>query len=148
MTGLLVVVATLATMGTGEVQSYADAYRQHKEEGRPLVVLIGADWCPACRTMKGSSIPAALRNGALDGAAFAIVDVDEKRSLANRLMRGNSIPQLVMYYDTPDGPRRRQLNGSVDVDTIRDFVASGVEARGEAALQSAQASSDDSATGT
>ena len=147
MTGLLVLVATLAT-GAPEVPSYAQAYRQHREEGRPLVVLIGADWCPACRTMKRSSIPVAVRNGVLEDVAFTIVDVDDKRALASRLMRGSSIPQLVMFYQTPAGPRRAQLNGVQDVRSIREFVAAGVRASAEAQVQSAQRPASNSPTGS
>jgi hypothetical protein len=85
--------------------------------------------------MKGSSIPAAMRRGALDDVAFTMVDVDQTGPLADRLMRGNTIPQLIMYYDTPEGPRRRQLTGAQDVETIQAFIASGVRASREAAEQ-------------
>jgi len=128
MTGLLLVVATLATTSVDDLPTYAEAYRQHKEDGRPLVVLVGASWCPACRSMKGNYIPEALERGALKEVAFTIVDVDANRKLADRLMRGSSVPQLVMFYDSQDGPRRVQINGVQDVDSIGDFVAQGVKA--------------------
>jgi len=135
MTGLLLVVATLATTSPEKLPTYAEAYRQHKEDGRPLVVLVGAQWCPACQAMKSTYIPDALRSGALKGVAFTMVDVDAKRNLANRLMRGSSVPQLVMYYDSEDGPKRLQLNGVQDVDSIRDFVSTGVQQSHEVAHQ-------------
>jgi hypothetical protein len=87
--------------------------------------------------MKGTYIPNALKRGALNDVAFTIVDVDANRNLADRLMRGSSVPQLVMYYDTDQGPRRVQVNGVQDVDSIGDFVAAGVRAR-EERLRSAQ----------
>jgi thioredoxin-like negative regulator of GroEL len=138
MTGLLLVVATLATTNVKDLPSYAEAYRQHKEDGRPLVVMVGADWCPACRTMKNTQIPDALREGALKDVVFTIVDVDANHQLANRIMRGDSVPQLVMYYDTAAGPRRVQINGVQDVDSIGEFVAAGVQTHHEQ-LESAQA---------
>ena len=42
---------------------YAKAYQETAETGRPLVVLIGADWCPGCRQMKYSSIPQLEKSG-------------------------------------------------------------------------------------
>src|SRR5262245_6289938 len=114
MTGLLLIVASLATTSTEKLPTYAEAYRQHKQDGRPLVVLVGAEWCPACRSMKSTNIPEALKSGVFKDAVFTMVDVDAKHDLANRLMRGSSVPQLVMYYDSEDGPRRTQMDGVQD----------------------------------
>lgn len=109
-------------------QSYAAAYRDFHEQGRPLVVLVGADWCPACRTMKSARIPEAFRRGTLADVSFAIVDVDETRSLANKLMRGNSIPQLIMFYKDEQGATKRvQLTGAQDAEQIQRFVGLAVQ---------------------
>jgi thioredoxin-like negative regulator of GroEL len=127
MTGLLTVISALATAGKlPEDQSYKAAYRQHRDEGKPLVVLVGADWCPACRSMKTVSLPDAARHGALRDVAVAVVDVDTESSLAGRLMRGGSIPQLVMFYQDGTGSHRAQLTGAQDAETIEQFVAERV----------------------
>ncbi len=127
MTGMIVLIAALATTAEAlpETRPYAEAYQQHRSEGKPLVVLVGASWCPACRTMSTSSLPAASRNGTLRDVAFAVVDVDHDRKLAEQLMRGSSVPQLIMYYQTSQGPRRVQLTGAHDADAIARFVQQG-----------------------
>ena len=37
--------------------SYAEAHKAMMETGRPMVILVGAEWCPACRTMKQDVTP-------------------------------------------------------------------------------------------
>jgi|GEM_PF-452292 len=131
MTGLIVLVAALATAeALPETRPYAEAYRQHVEQNKPLVVLVGADWCPACRTMSSRSLPDASRNGALRDVAFAVVDVDDHPELAGKLLRGSSIPQLVMYYKSSDGMRRSHLTGAQDADAIARFIQSARDAGG------------------
>lgn len=108
--------------------TYAEAYRSSVETGRPLVILVGADWCPACQAMKGSVIPAVLRDGGLEGAHFAVVDTDAEGALARKLTQGNSIPQLIMYYRTADGWQRTSLTGRQSQEAVARFVHQGVEA--------------------
>lgn len=105
---------------------YADAHTAMLETGKPLVVLVGADWCPGCRTMKTSVLPELRRRGRLDGVAFATVNTDEENGLARKLMRGGSIPQLVMYRKTAAGWRRSQLTGAQSVENVEAFIAEGV----------------------
>ena len=51
MTSLTLVIAMQATMLAAGAETYADAHRQTCETGQPLVVMVGADWCPACQQM-------------------------------------------------------------------------------------------------
>lgn len=105
---------------------YAQAYHQSAETGQPLVVLVGADWCPGCQTMKNTVVPQLRRRGLLAGVAFAHVNTDRQSALARRLMSGGSIPQLLMYYRTPDGWQRRQLTGAHGVAAVASFLDEGV----------------------
>ncbi len=75
-------------------QDYATAYQQTVETGRPLVVLIGADWCPGCRQMKQAAIPEVERQGGLRKVAYAYVNSDLQPKLAGQLMNGGSIPAV------------------------------------------------------
>jgi thiol-disulfide isomerase/thioredoxin len=115
-----------AAMSVGN-QDYATAFKQTEETGRPLVVLIGADWCPGCRQMKYTTIPEVERSGSLNKVAFAYVNTDEDRQLANQLMRGGSIPQLVMYRKTDSGWKRKQLTGAQSTQTIEAFIEAATE---------------------
>src|SRR5205823_806276 len=98
------------------------AYKDTTQSGRPLVVLIGADWCPGCRQMKYSAIPELERKGGLDKVAFAYVNTDQQSVLAGKLMQGGSIPQLVVYQKTDSGWKRQQLTGAHSVADIQAFL--------------------------
>jgi thioredoxin-like negative regulator of GroEL len=104
--------------------TYATAHERTSTTGEPLVVLVGADWCPACQQMKSNIIPQAERNGLLSRVSFAVVNTDHEPGLARRLMRGGTIPQLIMYHKTADGGwKRSQLTGAQSVDSLRTFLA-------------------------
>ena len=103
--------------------TYAVAYKSTQETGKPLVVLIGADWCPACQTMKRSVMPKLESAGGLKDVAFTIVDTDRQGELARSMMQGNSIPQLVMYTKTDEGWKRQRLVGGQSVEAVRRFLS-------------------------
>ncbi len=107
---------------------YATAYRETMETGRPLVVLIGADWCPGCQQMKQTAIPEVKRSGGLSKVAFSYVNYDQQGKLAQQLMQGSSIPQLIMYYKTADGWQRQQLTGAQSAVAIQDFIGQATDA--------------------
>lgn len=102
---------------------YATAFKETEETGRPLVVLIGADWCPGCRQMKYTTIPALEKKGGLRNVAFAYVNTDRQGGLAGKLMRGSSIPQLVLYQKTDGGWTRKQLTGAQSTTNVEEFLA-------------------------
>ena len=127
MTNLaLSLVLQASLLGSAE-QSYAAAYKDAADSGKPLVVLVGADWCPGCRAMKQSVMPQVEREGGLGKVAFALVNTDKQDSLANKLMQGNTIPQLIVYRKTPDGWKRQQLIGAQSVAATRQFIASATD---------------------
>jgi thiol-disulfide isomerase/thioredoxin len=111
-------VATAPTSGA----SYSEAYREAHETGKPLVVLVGADWCPGCQTMKRSVIPALKQSGDLALVSFAAVNTEIDRELAGKLMQGGSIPQLIVYKKTETGWHREQLTGAKSVSETRGLL--------------------------
>ena len=96
--------AVLATSG----ESYAEAFKATNEEGCPLVVMVGATWCPACQEMKRTVIPEVKRQGILQKVAFAHVDLDEEQELGKRLIDGRPVPQLLMFRKTAQGWKLRR----------------------------------------
>src|SRR3954454_24308653 len=92
-----------AAASTPAPASYAAAYKDAVDNGKSIVVLVGADWCPACQSMKTSVIPQLAAQGGLKDVSFALVNTDRQSELANQMLAGNSIPQLVMYEKTADG---------------------------------------------
>jgi thioredoxin-like negative regulator of GroEL len=117
-------LALLATSG----ETYAEAHKTTSEKGCPLVVVVGATWCPACQQMKTAVIPEVKRRGILQKVAYAEVDLDEDRELGAELTDGGPIPQIVMYRKTQLGWRLKRLIGGQDVRAIEQFIAQGVEA--------------------
>jgi thioredoxin-like negative regulator of GroEL len=104
-------------------QDYSTAYKQTEQTGQPLVVLLGADWCPGCRTMKYSTLPSLERRGGLNKVNFAYVNTDDDSALAGKLMKGGSIPQLVMFQKKADGSwSRKQLTGAQSASAVEQFL--------------------------
>jgi thioredoxin-like negative regulator of GroEL len=122
---MAIVLQTAALAATAN--SYADARAKTAETGKPLVVLVGADWCPACQQMKNSALPQVAKHGTLAKVAYAVVNTDHDHDLAQQLMRGSSIPQLVMYRQTPSGWKRESLVGAQDPAAIESFINRGLE---------------------
>jgi thioredoxin-like negative regulator of GroEL len=111
MTGLALCVLLQAAVVGGEAKTYGDALQAAQAGDQPLVVLIGAEWCPGCRVMKHSTLPNLARGGHLSGVQVSVVDTDSDPALAQRLMQGQSIPQLIVFSRGEQGWQRRQFVG-------------------------------------
>ncbi len=60
-----------------------------------IIVVVGAEWCEPCQTLKQSVFPQLAAQGKLDGIQFAYVDFDHQRESAMALMQGSMVPQIV-----------------------------------------------------
>lgn len=125
MSGILLYAAIVLAGPPEQARTYKEAHAESVASGRPLLVLVGADWCPACRDMKYSTMPRLQREGKLDKVAYAIVDVDRESRLASQLMRSSSIPQLVLYAPGSDGWHRLYLQGSQSVPSVLGMIERG-----------------------
>lgn len=122
MSSMMFAAVLQAALVSAGGHPYVEAHREHVETGRPLLILVGTDWCPACRTMKQVTIPQALRQGVLQGVAFAQVNADQEPELARKLMRGGSIPQLIVYHKSGNSWQRRELIGAQDIGAIQQLI--------------------------
>ena len=104
---------------TAGMHDYDTAFQQTTETGRPLVILVGADWCPGCRQMKDTAMPEVERRGGLNDVSFAYVSTDKQSELAGKLMKGGSI-----YQKTDSGGKRRQLTCAHAPSEIQAFIKS------------------------
>ena len=118
-------VLQTALLSTGGAK-YEEAHQLNVQTGRPLVVLIGAEWCPACKVMKDSTIPQVAQRGVLSQVAFAQVDADAETALARKLTGGGGIPQLIMYHQTAEGWKRDVMIGAKSVDEVETFLRQGL----------------------
>ena len=126
MNSLFIAVVMQACLSAAESDDYVAAQRE-AEKGKPLVVLVGTEWCPPCQTMKNSVIPQVRKRGLLRRVAFAIVNPDRNKRLARQITGGTtSIPQLVMYRKTSKGWKRRKLVGGQSVKNVENFINEGL----------------------
>ncbi len=122
----LTAVMQMALLATG-TETYADAHKATTETGRPMVVMVGADWCAACQHMKQDVLPQVRSRGVLRKVAFAMVNLDQERELGSQLTRGGPIPQLLMYRRTKEGWRLRRLIGGQSPETVSEFINEGLQ---------------------
>ena len=111
-----------AAVLAGGAQPYDAAFQQAQENNRPLLVLVGADWCPGCVTMKRNVMPRMAQNGKLRNVNFAEVNTDMDPAVASRLMRGGSIPQLIVFAKTPRGWYREQITGATSEAGVQALI--------------------------
>ncbi|MEN6494834.1 MAG: thioredoxin family protein [Thermoguttaceae bacterium] len=122
MASLVLTAALQAALLVVPETDYSAAYQKSVDTGRPLVVLLGADWCPACMTMKNSVIPAVTQQGGLKEVEFTYVDVDRQSKLANLLSRAQAIPQLIRFERKPTGWVSGMLLGAQTPEQVTSFV--------------------------
>ncbi|MCR4414207.1 MAG: thioredoxin family protein [Thermoguttaceae bacterium] len=142
--GLTALVQVIVAASGGE--TYADAHRETMETGRPLVVVVGADWCPACKVLNTTVIPQVRQRGLLRKVAFAIVNYDREQQLADQLTDHGPIPQILTFRRTADGWRMRRLIGAQSVDTVENFISEAIQLQ-EAAARTQPAGDDGSVAG-
>jgi thioredoxin-like negative regulator of GroEL len=122
MSTLALTVMVHASLLGASTDDYSQAYRRSVETGRPLVVLIGAQWCPGCVEMKNNILPKVAKTGGLDGVEFAYVDADRQPKIAAKLSRAQVIPQLIRLDKTKDGWKDQVLVGAQSPDKVREFL--------------------------
>ena len=107
-------------------ESYAEAQHTTTETGKPMVVMVSTDWCPHCVVMKKTVLPRVRERGLLRKVAFATVNPDDNWELAEKLIGGGPIPQLIMFRRTGNGWMRKNLIGGQTVETVEEFINDGL----------------------
>lgn len=126
---------------TAGAQTYEQAQKQATADGQPLLVLVGTDWCPGCRTMKDGVLPRMARGGRLEKVSYANVNAEDESELASHLMRGGAIPQLIVFSKRPDGEwHREQITGSASEAQVSALIERARAAQvGKTTIQPASA---------
>lgn len=132
MTAVGFFVLLQAAVVGADAQTYTEALKAAQAGDQPLVVLVGAEWCPGCVTMKRNVLPAIIRRGKLRDVQFTMVDADDEPALARQLMRGNSIPQLIVFSRSGDGWQRQQLTGPKSEADVEAAIKHAVQQQAKA----------------
>ena len=117
---ILIAAHLLVASWTG--QEYKTAHEKSLESGQPLLVLVGADWCKACRMMKAKVMPEVERSGALDDLQCAEIDINDDADLAKEVANAKTVPCLVLFKKTEDGWQRWKLSGMQDQEAVQAFL--------------------------
>lgn len=99
------------TAGGKKAPDYETALAESQQASKPLVVLIGAPWCASCQVMKRETIEPMMESGKLEHVVVTYVDKDERPELAHQLMKGETLPQIVVFAKQPEGWKRFSLIG-------------------------------------
>lgn len=117
----------LAFAAGDEELGYSEAHRLTLESKKPLLVLVGAQWCGPCKQLKKEVLPQLRQRDAFRKVVFANVDVDRESRLAQQITGGGPVPQLVLYRNTGDGWVRRKLVGVQSVERLEQFINENLE---------------------
>jgi hypothetical protein len=86
--------------------------------------------------MKTGVMPRVESGGHLRGVNYTQIDAEGDGELAGRLMRGSSIPQLIVFSQSADGRwHREQLVGPASEEAVAAAIARALD-RSEARLVS------------
>jgi thioredoxin-like negative regulator of GroEL len=107
--------------------SYEQAFEENAKTGKPLVVLVGAEWCGACRVMKSQTLPQIVGDDVFKQVAFTVVDSDKQGEIARQVTGGGSIPQLVMFHREGNGWRQEKLVGAQSPRAVLQFLRRGIQ---------------------
>lgn len=100
---------------------YDQAYAQF-EGGKPMLIMVTADWCPACQKLKSGPIASMIRQGKLNAVSFTIIDVDRQPAMARKLMKTGVVPQLILFKHRDGKIQRRQLIGGQPASRITELI--------------------------
>ena len=104
-------------------QNYADAYKQSVSQHKPLMVVVGAPWCPACNVLKETTIRSMAQTGELDAVSLAVINRDDDPELARQLTEGEQmLPQIIVYTQDKGRWKRRKLLGYQPKQPIRTLI--------------------------
>ena len=110
------------TAGGKSTQDYEAALAESQQESKPLVVLIGAPWCASCQVMKRETIEPMMESGKLKNVVVTFLNKDERPELAHQLMKGETLPQIVVFTKQVGGWKRFSLTGMQSQNRMAELL--------------------------
>lgn len=102
--GIYSVLQSIDKMGTGGaghtpagfLTSYTSALTRAKTEGKPVILVFSASWCPPCRMMRDKVYPSNEVAAFKDKFVWAYLDVDQP---SNRTFGAKYAVQGIPHYE-------------------------------------------------
>jgi thiol:disulfide interchange protein len=136
MSGLTALIILQHALFAANPATYQEALQDAQKHQRPLLVLVGAQWCPGCQTMKHQVFPSLARRGALKAVTFTAVDYDADSATAQQLMRVGTVPQLIVFSPLPGGKwHREQLIGESSEADVQTLISRALKVQQPAVTQ-------------
>ena len=133
---ILILAGSLVGSHSGEATDYRTAYSRAQNGDKPLLVLVTADWCAPCQTMKATTIPELQSKDAFRNFHYATVDLGKEEELARKLIGKRGVPQLIVFEKKDDRWQRRYLRGIQSVEKVQAFIEQSSPTRTAAAKTS------------
>ena len=76
----LVMIALCSAAVGADGESYADAHQATLKTGKPMLVMVSTEWCPACQFMKRRIMPRIRERGLLSRVSYANVNPDQEEN--------------------------------------------------------------------
>ena len=121
---LMASVLLCAVLGSasGDRPTYEVAYEQAQAENKPLLVIVGADWCAACKMLKSQTIEPMESTGKLEDVVVTVVDKDARPELAQQIMQGSTLPQLIVFSKADSGWKKFSLQGIQSEGRVKELI--------------------------
>lgn len=128
MVSLLLAVVLGSVTSASLKTDYAEAYKESVAQDKPLMVVVGAPWCPACNVLKQNTIGPMADSGELDQVSVALLDRDSNPELVKQLTKGEKmLPQIIMFTRTGTGQwKRHHLKGYQPQQPVRSMIRSAI----------------------
>ena len=101
--------------------NYEAAYKEHQETGKPLVVVIAADWCTPCQDLKTNVFPRIFKKIKRHKFCYAEVNWDREPAQVRLLTTSTTVPQVIIFYKLGKMNKRVDIIG-VKEKEIHDFL--------------------------
>ncbi len=121
----LVMMSTI-TVSSGEPTDYTTAYNNAMKGDQPLLVLVTAEWCPPCQSLKRNTLPKLLKNKSLKNFQFAMVDLDRESKIARQLIEHRPVPQFILFEKRDGKWTKKHLVGFQSVANVESFLQPSV----------------------
>jgi thiol-disulfide isomerase/thioredoxin len=126
MTSLVLAALLQVTLAVSDTP-YEQALKKSEASGRPVLILIGADWCPYCKIVERDVMPKLKAQGLMDKVEYFYMDYDRDAGLVSKTLRGEIIPEMIMLTKTADGWKRADLSGGYKLAPIESFIKANLK---------------------